>query len=66
LELTVQQGRGSMGSKKHGKSGRAPRSPRYKMKTLLDARKEEQAKAPRPTKKMYDTVSDAFDEPQKR
>jgi hypothetical protein len=51
-----------MGSKKHGKSGHAPRSPRYRMQTLLDARKDEQAKLRRPKKKMYDTVKDAFDE----
>ncbi len=58
----MQQGRGGMGSKKHGKSGHAPRSPRYRMQTLLDARKDERAKAQRPKKKMYDTVKDAFDE----
>ena len=49
--IDMQQGRGGMGSHKHGVSGRAPRSPRYKiMQTLEDnRRRQEEKRRPKPT-----------------
>jgi len=35
----MQQGRGSVGSHKHGVSGHAPRSPRYKLRQTLEDNK---------------------------
>ena len=37
-------GRGGMGSHKHGVSGYAPRSPRYKFNQQLEARRDEEAR----------------------
>jgi len=36
-DRVMQQGRGGMGSHKHGVSGRPPRSPRYKFMQQLEA-----------------------------
>src|SRR5262252_9232659 len=41
-------GRGGMGSHKHGISGYAPRSPRYKFTQTLEANKEPAARKRRP------------------
>lgn len=54
----MQQGRGGMGMHKHGVSGYAPRSPRYKfMQTLEDNRNR--IKKPR-AKLTHDNVRDLF------
>jgi len=36
-----QQGRGGMGSKKHGKSGIPPKSPKFRHKMKLEAERKE-------------------------
>lgn len=43
----MEVGRGGMGSHKHGVSGYAPRSPRYKFMQQLDARREENSQRKR-------------------
>jgi hypothetical protein len=45
----MQKGRGGMGSTKHGKSGYAPRSPRYKFQKMIEANKEKPRTRPRLT-----------------
>lgn len=54
-------GRGGMGAHKHGISGHAPKSPRFKMQQAIDAAKQEaQAKAKRRAPQMYGSVRDAL------
>jgi hypothetical protein len=56
-----QQGRGGMGSHKHGTSGHASRTPGYKMQRTREANKlaeEDAAKRPKP--KMFQSISDAM------
>jgi len=57
--MTMQQGRGGMGPHKHGISGHAPRSPRYKFMQQLEANKEKPKARPRLTAK---TVAEAMKE----
>lgn len=52
----MQQGRGGMGSHKHGTSGHATRSPRYKFMQQLEANKVKTFKRPGLTAK---TVAEA-------
>lgn len=59
----MQQGRGGIGSHKHGVSGRAPRSPRYKiMQTLEDnRRREEEKRRPKPkTVSSFEQLQEIF------
>lgn len=57
----AQQGRGGMGSHKHGISGHAPRSPGYKMQRTREANAQASAdKAKRPIAVTYKTVADAL------
>lgn len=53
----MHQGRGGMGSHKHGTSGHAPRSPRYKHQQQLEANKAKPKQRPPLTAK---TVSEAL------
>lgn len=55
-----QQGRGGMGSHKHGVSGRSGPSPRYKLGRVLDDAKEKAELPQRPRNPMHGTVADAF------
>jgi len=59
-ERTVmQQGRGGMGSHKHGVSGHAPRSPRYKLRqTLEDNKRRAEACKRKPRSQMVSTVAE--------
>jgi hypothetical protein len=57
--MTMQQDRGGMGSHKHGISGHAPRSPRYKFMQQLVANKEKPKTRPRLTAK---TLAEAMNE----
>jgi hypothetical protein len=50
-----------MGSHKHGVSGRAPRSPRYKFQTQLEAKEKEKAVKKKPPLKAQ-TVAEALKE----
>jgi hypothetical protein len=60
----MQQGRGGMGSHKHGVSGRAPRSPRYKfMQTLEDNRRREEERKRRLKPKMVSALAELFGKP---
>jgi hypothetical protein len=57
----MQQGRGGMGSHKHGVSGRAPRSPRYKfMQTLEDNRRRAEETKRRRKPKMAASFDELF------
>jgi hypothetical protein len=58
----MQQGRGGMGSHKHGVSGRAPRSPRYKLmqKTLEDNRRSTEETKRRLKPKMAASFEELF------
>jgi hypothetical protein len=67
----MQQGRGGMGSHKHGVSGHASQSPRLRLaKKLAAERGEYESRMPRrPLRPSFDNVRDAFDpgrEPQRR
>jgi hypothetical protein len=42
--MSKQSGRGGMGSHKHGISGKAPRSPRYKFMQTLEANRQPERK----------------------
>ncbi len=61
LRWTMISGRGGMGSHKHGVSGRAPRSPRYKFQTQLEAKEKEKAVKKKPPLKAQ-TVAEALKE----
>jgi len=55
----MEQGRGGMGSKKHGVSGHPGRSPRFKHNAQIEANKEadnRKAKKPLP----FDSVEECF------
>ena len=58
----MQQGRGGMGSHKHGISGHASQSPRLRVaKKLAAERGEYETRAPhRPLRPVFDNVRDAF------
>jgi hypothetical protein len=58
----MQQGRGGMGSHKHGVSGHATQSPRLRLiKKLAAERGEHDIKSPRPRKGLeFETVQDAL------
>lgn len=55
----MHKGSGGMGSTKHGKSGRAPKSPRYRHATEMALRKEEATKK-KPEPLPHSTVKDVF------
>jgi hypothetical protein len=54
----MQQGRGGMGSRKHGRSGHATRSPRFRLWARLDAEREPERR--RPKVKFFDSVRELF------
>ena len=57
----MQQGRGGMGSHKHGVSGHPPRSPRYKlMQTLEDNKRRAEVHKRKPKPRMVSTIEDLF------
>ncbi len=57
----MQQGRGGIGSHKHYVSGRAPRSPRYKVtQTLEDNRRREEENKRRLKPKMASSFEELF------
>jgi hypothetical protein len=58
----MQQGRGGMGSHKHGTSGRATQSPRFRLGKKLAAERGEFDARPsrRPLRPSFDNVHDAF------
>jgi hypothetical protein len=57
----MQQGRGGMGSHKHGVSGHASQSPRLRlMKKLAVERGEDQGRSARPKGLQFDTVQEAM------
>jgi hypothetical protein len=59
----MQQGRGGMGSRKHGTSGRASQSPRFRLGKKLAAERGEYDSGPRrrSSRARFDTVREAFD-----
>ena len=59
----MQQGRGGMGSRKHGVSGYASQSPRFRLGKKLAAERGEYDSGPRrrPLRPQFDTVRQAFD-----
>ncbi len=59
----MQQGRGGMGSRKHGTSGHATQSPRFRLGKKLAAERGEYDARPsrRPLRPRFDSVRDAFD-----
>ena len=59
LEDAMHQGRGGMGMHKHGVSGHPTRSPRFRMMTLLAARKEEKDRK-RPRARWYGSFRELF------
>ena len=57
----MQTGRGGMGSRKHAKSGHAPRSPRYKfIQTLDDNKLREEERAQKLKTRWHATIADAL------
>jgi hypothetical protein len=54
----MQQGRGGMGSRKHGKSGHATQSPRFRVWARLEA--ERKTEPPRPKGKFLGSVRELF------
>lgn len=58
----MQQGRGSMGSHKHGTSGHTGQSPRFRLGKKLAAERGEFDAGPRrrPLRPRFDTVREAF------
>ncbi len=58
--MSNQKGRGGMGSRKHGKSGVAPKSPRLRHQMKLEAERNER-KASKSTCK-YSSVAEALRE----
>lgn len=60
----AQQGRGGMGSHKHGVSGNAPRSPAYKQAQTREAnRLADEARDKKAKPKVFRSVSDALKQP---
>ncbi len=59
----MQQGRGGMGSHKHGISGRPGKSPRLRLWERMQAEKNERKRRKSP---MYPTVREAFAAARKR
>jgi hypothetical protein len=59
----MQQGRGGMGSHKHGVSGHASQNPRFRLGKKLAAERGEFESRPsrRPLRPRFDTVREAFD-----
>jgi len=59
----MQQGRGGMGSRKHGTSGHATQSPRFRLGKKLAAERGEYDTRPgrRPLRPSFESVRDAFD-----
>jgi hypothetical protein len=59
----MQQGRGGMGSRKHGTSGHASQSPRFRLGKKLAAERGEYDCRPsrRPLRPRFDTVRQAID-----
>jgi hypothetical protein len=59
----MQQGRGGMGSHKHGVSGHASQSPRLRLAKKLAAERGEYETrmSRRPLRPVFDSVRDAFD-----
>jgi hypothetical protein len=59
----MQQGRGGMGSHKHGTSGHATQSPRFRLGKKLAAERGEYDARPRrrPLRPRFETVRQAFD-----
>jgi len=45
----MQQGRGGMGSRKHGRSGHASKSPRFRLWARLDAERRPERSRPKAT-----------------
>ena len=67
----MQQGRGGMGSRKHGRSGRGGPSPKQKLNVAREANQElaERQAAERKRREaglQFDSVSDAFRSTKKR
>lgn len=61
VNQTTQQGRGGIGSHKHGVSGRSGPSPRTKFMTALDANRLADAqRARRPKPQMWPSVREAL------
>jgi hypothetical protein len=61
--LTVQNGSGGMGMSKHRKSGRAPRSPRFKHGKQIEANRQAEQDAIRASRRkpaMFGSVSEAM------
>ena len=57
----MQQGRGGMGSRKHGKSGRAPKSPRLRHRQEIELRKAQAQKEGEKTQTDFkDSISELF------
>ena len=58
----MQQGRGGMGSRKHGTAGHAAQSPRFRLGKKLAAERGEYDTQPRrrPLRPAFDSVRDAF------
>jgi hypothetical protein len=55
----MQQGRGGMGSRKHGKSGHASQSPRFRLWARLEAERAPEKKQPRA--KFRNSIREVFD-----
>jgi hypothetical protein len=54
----MQQGRGGMGSRKHGRSGHATQSPRFRLWARLDAERMPQPR--RPKTKFLGSIRELF------
>lgn len=54
----MQQGRGGMGSRKHGKSGHAGKSPRLRMWARMEAERPPQTS--RPKAKFFGSIRELF------
>jgi hypothetical protein len=60
----MQQGRGGMGSRKHGRSGHATLSPRFRLWARLEAERPLETK--RPKAKFFGSIRELFDRAQPR
>ena len=54
----MQQGRGGMGSRKHGRSGHATQSPRFRLSARLDAERTPERR--RPKAKFLGSIRELF------
>ncbi len=54
----MQQGRGGMGSRKHGKSGHASQSPRFRLWARLEAERAPEQRRPGP--KLRSSIRELF------